>query len=315
MDIVDPLGQAWALLEFLDGTRPYAEVIAAMLSAFPTLTAPDVAVGIARLDAAGLLDDASPCRFDTDPQLRRYVGNVNYFSHFCHATDRRGDHQEKLSQSTATLLGLGGGGSTIIQLLAAIGIGAVVAVDHDRVDSTNLNRQLLFEEASVGRLKTEAARDLIARRNSVQEYRFVSAFVDSPSCVSKLIAGSTRGRVFSVIPRRSGCIDCLWLHYAGMDPRWASRFRAFNSMQFRPPTLAFAPNLMRLCAEIVDEVVRILTNYLPPRSIGTQLEVDFETGVTTSFLDWPRAEGCPTCGDGCEEDLAKLLGSPVLREP
>jgi molybdopterin/thiamine biosynthesis adenylyltransferase len=73
--------------------------------------------------------------------------------------------QEKLLASSALVIGAGGLGSAAIAYLAAAGIGKIGIIDGDRVELSNLQRQVLFEEADIGRLKVEAARDRIEEVN------------------------------------------------------------------------------------------------------------------------------------------------------
>ncbi|GAB4435418.1 MAG: molybdopterin-synthase adenylyltransferase MoeB [Anaerolineales bacterium] len=69
------------------------------------------------------------------------------------------DGQKKLKASSALLIGTGGLGSPLALYLAAAGIGRIGLVDYDVVDSTNLQRQVIHGEGSVGKLKVESARD------------------------------------------------------------------------------------------------------------------------------------------------------------
>lgn len=73
--------------------------------------------------------------------------------------------QEKLLSSSALVIGAGGLGSAALAYLAAAGVGTLGVVDSDRVELSNLQRQVLFEEADIGRLKVEAARDRIQEVN------------------------------------------------------------------------------------------------------------------------------------------------------
>jgi len=65
--------------------------------------------------------------------------------------------QARLRASTALVIGAGGLGSPVLLYLAAAGIGRLVVSDFDTVDVTNLQRQVLFTAADVGRSKAEAA--------------------------------------------------------------------------------------------------------------------------------------------------------------
>lgn len=73
--------------------------------------------------------------------------------------------QEKLLASSALVIGAGGLGSAAIAYLAAAGVGRIGIVEPDRVELSNLQRQVLFEEADIGRSKAEAARDRIEEVN------------------------------------------------------------------------------------------------------------------------------------------------------
>jgi molybdopterin/thiamine biosynthesis adenylyltransferase/rhodanese-related sulfurtransferase len=65
--------------------------------------------------------------------------------------------QEKLRAARVLVVGAGGLGSPAALYLAASGVGTLGLVDCDRVDVSNLQRQVLFDTADVGRLKTESA--------------------------------------------------------------------------------------------------------------------------------------------------------------
>ena len=73
--------------------------------------------------------------------------------------------QEKLRASSVLCVGAGGLGSPIALYLAAAGVGRLGIVDFDRVDESNLQRQVLHGTADAGRLKTESAREAILRLN------------------------------------------------------------------------------------------------------------------------------------------------------
>ena len=71
--------------------------------------------------------------------------------------------QTKLAAARVLVVGAGGLGSPAALYLAAAGVGTLGIADHDRVETHNLQRQLLHEDASVGELKvTSAARRLRA---------------------------------------------------------------------------------------------------------------------------------------------------------
>jgi molybdopterin/thiamine biosynthesis adenylyltransferase len=75
------------------------------------------------------------------------------------------DAQERFARAHALIVGVGGLGNPAAQFLAAAGVGTLTLVDADRVDLTNLQRQILFDTAAVGRHKVDAAGARIAAIN------------------------------------------------------------------------------------------------------------------------------------------------------
>lgn len=73
--------------------------------------------------------------------------------------------QRRLADSSAFIVGLGGLGCPASQYLAAAGIGRLILNDFDRVEESNLARQVLFGENDLGRHKAAAARDRLLELN------------------------------------------------------------------------------------------------------------------------------------------------------
>jgi adenylyltransferase/sulfurtransferase len=73
--------------------------------------------------------------------------------------------QQRLQRASALLVGVGGLGSPAALYLAAAGVGRLGLVDHDRVDASNLHRQVLHGTADIARPKVESARDRLRQLN------------------------------------------------------------------------------------------------------------------------------------------------------
>ena len=72
---------------------------------------------------------------------------------------------EKLAASRIAVFGIGGVGGYVVEALVRSGVGALDLVDSDKVDITNLNRQIIATLDTVGTSKVEAARERAARIN------------------------------------------------------------------------------------------------------------------------------------------------------
>ncbi len=73
--------------------------------------------------------------------------------------------QRRLKAAKVLIVGTGGLGSPLLLYLTAAGVGTIGILDFDVVDDSNLQRQVLFSVADVGRPKVEAAKDRLAASN------------------------------------------------------------------------------------------------------------------------------------------------------
>jgi molybdopterin/thiamine biosynthesis adenylyltransferase len=85
--------------------------------------------------------------------------------------------QKKLLQARALLVGAGGLGGTIAQLLARMGLGALVIADGDSFTEDNLNRQAFAVEQNVGQSKVRVARSEIVKINAATEVEIFEGYV------------------------------------------------------------------------------------------------------------------------------------------
>ena len=76
------------------------------------------------------------------------------------------DKREKLNDKTVVIIGIGGVGGYVAESLARSGIGHLILVDHDIVDVTNKNRQLIALDSTISLKKTEVLKNRILDINS-----------------------------------------------------------------------------------------------------------------------------------------------------
>ncbi len=93
-----------------------------------------------------------------DAQLLRYARHI--------LLDEFGiEGQAKLLASTALVVGAGGLGSPAAMYLASAGVGTIILADHDTVEISNLQRQILHQTSRLGALKAESGRDALLALN------------------------------------------------------------------------------------------------------------------------------------------------------
>lgn len=94
--------------------------------------------------------------------------------------------QEKLLSARVLIIGLGGLGSPVALYLAASGVGTLVLVDDDTVDESNLQRQIIHTEKTVGQPKVASARSLLAEINSATRIETLSCRLDGEALVEQV---------------------------------------------------------------------------------------------------------------------------------
>jgi molybdopterin/thiamine biosynthesis adenylyltransferase len=86
--------------------------------------------------------------------------------------------QEKICASKVLIIGVGGIGSPAALYLAAAGVGTIGLADGDKVDDSNLQRQVIHSVSDLGRLKTISAKDRIAAVNPDVKVKTYETWVD-----------------------------------------------------------------------------------------------------------------------------------------
>jgi molybdopterin-synthase adenylyltransferase len=250
-----------------------------------------------------------------DAALRRYARHIVL-------PEIGGVGQARLLESKVLVVGMGGLGAPLALYLAAAGVGRLGLVDDDRVDVTNLHRQVIFGETDVGRLKVEAARDRLsglaaaidieplARRLDesnaaalIEPYDLVADGTDNVltrrvvhdaamRARRPLVSGSVQGvdgqltlyRAFAGAPHP--CLHCL---FGGIDD--AESLPSCAQAGVLGPAAGLMGSLMAI------EVIKTLVG-LGPSLSGTLLHLD----AITPALERLRFSRRPACAEGCVRD-------------
>ncbi len=156
--------------------------------------------------------------------------------------------QQKLKQAKVFIAGAGGLGSPVSMYLTTAGVGVIRIVDHDRVELSNLNRQVLHWDKDIGKRKVNSALEKLRQLNQGVEIEAIEKMITEANA-SQLVADSdlivdamdnlpTRyllnktaldkgiplfhgavygfeGRVMTIIPGKTACLMCV---YRGAAP-------------------------------------------------------------------------------------------------
>jgi molybdopterin/thiamine biosynthesis adenylyltransferase len=151
--------------------------------------------------------------------------------------------QEKLKSSKVLIIGLGGLGSSVAYYLTSAGIGYLGLLDKDKVELSNLNRQILHYESDVGKSKTESAFSKLSKLNSdirieihedqlskdnieniIKDYDFIveasdnfeTKFLVNDTCIKlgiPFVIGGVfqfEGQMITVLPKETACYRCVF---------------------------------------------------------------------------------------------------------
>ena len=89
------------------------------------------------------------------------------------------DSQDRLAAANVLVIGAGGLGCTVLLQLAAIGIGQIGIVDYDKVELSNLHRQILYNEQCIGKYKVDIAKEKLLQLNSTIKIETYNEYIQN----------------------------------------------------------------------------------------------------------------------------------------
>jgi molybdopterin/thiamine biosynthesis adenylyltransferase len=141
---------------------------------------------------------------ENDVVPERYARNMHTFS----LVD-----QSRLLKAQAGVVGLGGLGGTVTEILARMGVGRLTLIDGDCFEDSNLNRQFLSSVAQLGHPKAEAARGRVAQINPSVDCTTPAGFLSAENSTERLAACDVVVDCLDNLPARFMVEDaCRRLH-------------------------------------------------------------------------------------------------------
>ena len=170
------LGAMSELAAFISGLREAARQMPRG-DGSPCLRIVEAALARLAADAGLSLREAQAIACGHEIWPERYVRNTSLFS----ATE-----QARLLRARVLLVGLGGLGGHLLDMLLRLGVGRITGADGDIFEESNLNRQLLATSATLGKAKAVAAAEHAALTNPAVEFTPVRAFLRGDDLLAAL---------------------------------------------------------------------------------------------------------------------------------
>jgi molybdopterin-synthase adenylyltransferase len=330
-EIEDPTGSVWTLLEFMDGSRSVGEMVTDVMARHPGETEDAVREAIEVMIGSGYVEDAGhPDPAELSPREKeRYSRSRNYFR-WVDLVPRASSWEPQLAlrRARVTVAGIGGTGGFAAMALAATGVGHLHCVDGDTVELSNLNRQVLFDEADVGMAKVDAAVRRLQRLNSdisvtgerlhIQDAEDMLPLAkgcdvlllaaDNPpemtvwtnrACLAAGTPWVDAGYhgpvalVGSYVPGSSACWECVRMtHDERQQPLEANHADAIR----RPVENAVSATSAGLSGILAGQAVISLLTGVPPVPAGQVQAVSLVQPNSPFVNSSERRDDCPGCG-------------------
>jgi molybdopterin/thiamine biosynthesis adenylyltransferase len=295
-----------------------------------------VAGGSVRADAPeaerlrGLVDAGvvvvAPVASAPVPDAERFDRQLPYLAGYADP----GTAMRRLRDSRVCVIGCGGLGTWALAATASLGIGAFTLADDDVVEPSNLNRQILFGEADVGRPKVELAAAWLARFDSSVAVRTSRRRVGSADDAAELVAGADvvilaadwppyelgrwvnracveRGIPFlsagqqppllrvgpTYVPGSGACFACHEATLAESFPLYEEI--AAHRREHGTTAITLGPASGLLGCTLALEILHLLTAAGPVATQDRALLIDMRT-LATHWEPISRRPGCSVCG-------------------
>jgi bacteriocin biosynthesis cyclodehydratase domain-containing protein len=321
--IEQPDDATLSLLDALDGTRSAAQLER-------DFGREAVRQAIDTLSEVSLLEDAADDDRLPPRDRTRYDRQLRYFGDLASGETPVSEYQRRLARARVVMLGVGGLGTWASYALACCGVGELVLVDGDRVEESNFNRQVLYRECDVGRVKVDVAAEALQAFNSACGLTVVPRRLEAEADVREVVEGAdfvvngadwpahdierwVNAACFAAgvpsitmshsppvarvgpmyVPGRTGCFACQETTYRAGHPLYDE---LIEQRRGRPsPAAALGPVCAFVGGQVALETVHLLTGLVDPATLGRAWVYDLRTMLVTRE-EVPRVSGCAVCG-------------------
>ncbi len=224
--------------------------------------------------------------------------------------------QRKLSRARVLVVGAGGLGSPAAIYLAAAGVGTVGIVYGDRVDVSNLHRQILHDSSDLGRPKALSARDRLGGINPDVQVRVHETFLTGDNALELISGYDLVVNGCDNFPTRyllnDACVmlerplvDAAVLQWHGQAATFLPGGGCYRCLFPEPPPPGSVPSCAQggIIGALVGhlgtlqatEAIKIILG--AGRTLGGRMLIFDALNIQYSTFDWSRNPHCPVCGD------------------
>lgn len=265
----------------------------------------------------------------SNKQIERHSRNMNFISNFDAYGLNKYTYMEKIINSKVLVIGLGGVGSFIMLNLAALGVSDIIGVDYDIVELSNLNRQILYDENDIGKLKSQAAKERILNFNKdinfnslnmkventehvlnlIKEYNidFVFCAADQPSiwiykwineaCLLTntpwIYGGNSEASSYfqTIIPFKSSCFQCRENNLYESSDEGKSKYESVLKHGYATQNNCLIATSGCLSSFMIMDFIRVITGFDTPKASNSLFHIDYRD-YSISLIDIPHSIEC-----------------------
>ena len=268
-----------------------------------------------------ITDDVYNNLIDSD----RYNRQNMYF----YMTSNKNKNMEKNKNKKILILGIGGIGSIVADLLVRAGLNKLIIVDYDKVEKSNLIRQTSYYENDIGKYKIDVLADRLAEINSncnIEKYNikimndndilgiiensdFVICTLDKPirkirRIINSVCIKAKKPVIFSgfsehvgmigpfVVPGKTACLECN-------EKKLLER--NLMNVDMVP---SYGPLCNIIASIVASEVINYYIRYSPSNLLSSTLMFNMMT-YDVKKIKWSKNIHCKKCGDLSDSKKSK----------